>query len=194
MRWINFIWVTKNNNALAPKYFWRMKLHLFTLLIVNCFVWFFVYVWWTYVCICMCVCVLAPDLQRWRHMCLVGCGERTAAAEFPWSHSWCLVPGPRPIWDWKHFCLRGEREIMCVLDTCVVVTHSAPWMRSFHEKLTPFKDVRALQDSNNSYVSNVSVCLCMCVIRALIRRPTCGTCALDRTFNLSRATSPTSTV
>lgn len=147
-----------------------MKLHVFTLLIVDCFVLFFVYVWWTHVCICMCVCVLAPDLQRWRHMCLVGCGERTAAAEFPRSHSRCLVPGPRPIWDWKHLRLRGEREIMCVCVFVwkrVVVIHSAPWMRSFHENLTPFKDIRSSQDSNNSYVSNVSVCLFACVLSGL---------------------------
>lgn len=63
-----------------------------------------------YSCISVHLCLLAPDLQwRW-HMCIVGCGERAAAAEFPRSHSWCPVPGPRPIWDWKHFCLWGESE------------------------------------------------------------------------------------
>lgn len=72
---------------------------------------FFLYVLHVRWCIRPFVCVYLLDLdqQWWRHVRLMGCGEWAAAAEFPWSHSWCLIPGPCPIWDWKHFCLWGER-------------------------------------------------------------------------------------
>ena len=174
-----------------------MKLHLFTLLVVDCFVSFFVYVWLTCVCVCVCVCVSSWPPAVTAH---VHCGMWRADSCCRVSMGTQLMSCP---WTSPHLRLETllspgwERDNVCpciCFKTCAVVTHSAPWMRSFHEKLTPFKEIRSLQDSNNSYVSNVSVCLCMCVIRALIRRPTCGTCALDRTFNLSRATSPTSTV
>lgn len=36
--------------------------------------------------VCVFVCVLDTDLKWRRHMCIMGCRERSAAAEFPWPH------------------------------------------------------------------------------------------------------------
>lgn len=159
-----------------------------------------------YSCISVHLCLLAPDLQwRW-HMCIVGCGERAAAAEFPRSHSWCPVPGPRPIWDWKHFCLWGEserereRDIFCglVWDSCGLLQGKpcnsllCVWFSLNYDEETGI-----LLENNSIFFVRLCVSVylyvCVCVVRAVIWRPMCGTCALDRTFNLLRATSLTST-
>lgn len=62
-----------------------------------------------------CVFVVAPDLQRRRHLCSVGCGERPAAAKLPRSHSRRPVSGPRPFRDRKHFCVWGEKKFKFLL-------------------------------------------------------------------------------
>lgn len=104
---------------------------------------------------CLCgVCLSAPDFQWWWNMCPVGCRERAAAAEFPWTHSWCLVPGPRPVWDWKHFCLRGEREIVCLSILC---SNSC-----IHRKKSNFmkKKIDLWKNCINIPCLSLYVCLC----------------------------------
>lgn len=44
-------------------------------------------------------------------MCIMGCWEWAAVAEFPWTRGRRALSGPGPLRDRKHICFRGE-------DTC----------------------------------------------------------------------------
>lgn len=57
---------------------------------------------------CVCVCVADSDIKWWWDVCIMGCWEWAAAAEFPWSLSWCSFIGPRTLWNRKHLCIRGQ--------------------------------------------------------------------------------------
>lgn len=49
-----------------------------------------------------------PDVQWGWYMCIMGCWEWAAVAEFPWTRSRRALSGPGSLRDWKHVCFRGE--------------------------------------------------------------------------------------
>lgn len=73
-----------------------------------------------------------PD-SKWRwNLCSVGCGERAASTEFPWTWSWCPVPGSGPFWNRKYFCLWGMWQESHGLGYAVWSVHPViwnPWFR-----------------------------------------------------------------
>lgn len=95
---------------------------------------------------------------------------------------------------------KREREIFCglVWDLCGLLQGKpcnsllCVWFSLNYDEETGI-----LLENNNIFFVRLCVSVylyvCVCVVRAVIWRPMCGTCALDRTFNLSRATSLTST-
>lgn len=54
--------------------------------------------------------VTDPDVQRGWNVCVVGRGERAAAAEFPRARRRRALSGPGSLRDWKHVCVRGEKS------------------------------------------------------------------------------------